>query len=58
MTKPFYIGCKAFALESNPCGLHASYKYQCAGIAVINNVKKYQITPAIAVGQVGQNLVG
>ena len=39
MTKPFYVGCKAFALEVNPCGLHVNYKHRCAGITVIKNVK-------------------
>jgi hypothetical protein len=53
MTKPLYVGCKAFALEINPCGPHAKYKHRCAGIAVIKNVKDCQITAAIAVGQVG-----
>jgi hypothetical protein len=58
MTKLLYVGCKAFALEVNPCGLTASYKHRCAEIAVINNVKDCQITATIAVGQVGQSLVG
>ena len=49
---------KAFALEVNPCGLHANYKDRCAGVAVIKNVKDCQIIAAIAVGQVEQNLVG
>jgi hypothetical protein len=56
MTKQSYVGCEAFAAETNPCGLHANYKYRCAGIAVIKNVKDCQITAAIALGQVGQNL--
>jgi hypothetical protein len=58
ITKLFFVGCKASALEVNPCGLCASYKLRCAEIAVIKNVKDCQITAAIAVGQVGQNLLG
>ena len=56
--KPFFVGCKAFALEVNPCGLHANYKHRCAEVAVVKDVKDCQITAAIAVGQVGQDLVG
>ena len=51
MTKSFYVGCKAFALKINPCGLHANYKQRCGGTAVIKNVKDCQIAPAIAVDQ-------
>ena len=39
MTEPFYVGCKAFALEINTRGLRANYKHRCAGITVIKNVK-------------------
>ena len=58
MTKPSYVGCKAFVLEANPCGVRANYKHRGAEIVSIKNVKDCQITTAIAVGQVKQNVVG
>jgi hypothetical protein len=58
MTGVSELRCKAFALKINPCGLHANYKHRSAGIALVKNVKDCQITAAIALGQVGQNLAG